>query len=372
MRVPFVDWPAAYKLQEEALDAAWWRINNEGQLLLRKDVEDFENNLAKLCGSKYAVAVNSGTDALWMALQIAGIGPGDEVITVSHTFIATIQAIERCGAAPVFVDVGLDELMDVTQIRSKITPKTKAILPVHLTGKMCDMGEIQAIAREYNLKVIEDAAQAFGATRDGNKSGSAGDFGCFSFYPFKILGCAGDGGAVTTNDVDYARRLRLMRNHGNVSQTGMDVGEKGEVRQGWNSRLDNLQAAILNVRLEMIDEIWSTRKKYAEMYDKGLRGLPITLPTQQEGRVYQEYVIQAENRAEVTKFLNERGIDVLPNLKQQEFKLKPNHIMWSDEVFPMTDHFTHTNIRLPIWPTLAVEQIEYVITTIRKFYEDRN
>lgn len=365
MIVKFVDWGAAYRKQKNELDAAWSRLNEEGQLLLRDEVEEFERSLARICGTKHAVGVNSGTDALWLALEAAGVGQGDEVITVSHTFVATIQAIERVGAKPVFVDVGPDELMDVSQIETKITDKTKAIIPVHLTGKVCDMESVMRLAKKHGLVVIEDAAQAFGASE------TVGDFGCFSFYPFKILGCAGDGGGITTNNEEYARKLRLLRNHGNVSQTGMDVGEKGDVRSGWNSRLDNIQAAVLNVRLKDIEGIWKRRKKFADMYTKGLKDV-VTVPTRQEDRVYQEYVIQVPNRVELTKYLNENGIEVLPNLKQQEAGLKPNHLVWSDESLPMTEHFTNTNLRLPIWPTLTEEQIEFVIATIRKFYENRN
>lgn len=362
MKVPFVDWNASYQLQKTELDALWERINTTGQLLLREEVENFEKTLAALASAKYAVGVNSGSDALLLALEACGIGKGDEVITVSHTFMATLQAIERVGATPVFVDVGEDELMDVTQIEEKITDKTKAILPVHLTGKVCDMVAITDIAEKHDLWVIEDSAQAFGA------AGLRGDLACYSFYPFKILGCAGDGGGIVTDSEELARKLRLLRNHGNVSQTGMDSGEKGEVKRGWNTRLDNLQAGILNVRIREIENIWSTRKKYAEIYDQELAGLPIALPTPQEGRVYQEYVVQVENRPEFVRFLNEHGVEVLPNLKQIEAGLKPNHLVWCDDKLPYTEMFTNNNVRLPIWPTLTEEQIYYVCDIIKQFY----
>ena len=362
MQVKFVDWGAAYNKQKELLDSVWNEVNSEGQLLLRDEVERFEHSLADITGSKYAIGVNSGSDALLLALESCGVGQGDEVITVSHTFMATLQAIERVGATPVFVDVGNDELMDIYKIEEKITDKTKAIIPVHLTGKVCDMDAITTIAEHYGLKVIEDAAQAFGA------STIKGDVMCFSFYPFKILGCAGDGGGITTNNEDIARKLRLLRNHGNVSQTGMDSGEKGEVKRGWNSRLDNLQAGILNVRLQDIVDIWNRREEIARMYDANLSDLPITLPTKQEGRVYQEYVIQVDNRPDFVRFLNEKGIEVLPNLKQIEAGLKPNHLVWTDEELPNTERLTKMNVRLPIWPTLSDEQIEYVIDTIHEYY----
>lgn len=362
MKVRFVDWGASYAYQKEELDAVWEMINTTGQLLLRDDVEQFEKSLATIAGARHAIGVNSGSDALLLALEACGVGEGDEVITVSHTFMATLQAIERVGATPVFVDVREDELMDVSQIEKQITKKTKAILPVHLTGKVCDMPEIIKIAEKHGLRVIEDSAQAFGA------AGLRGDVACYSFYPFKILGCSGDGGGIVTNRDDIARKLRLLRNHGNVSQTGMDSGEKGEVKRGWNSRLDNLQAAILNVRLKDIEHIWNTRKRYAEIYTQELDGLPLALPTPQEGRVYQEYVVQVENRPEFVRFLNENGVEVLPNLKQIESGLKPNHLVWSDDKLPFTEMFTNNNVRLPIWPTLTEEDIYYVCDTIKQFY----
>lgn len=361
-KVRFVDWGAAYAKQKKELDAVWEKINTEGQLLLRDDVEQFEKSLATICGADYAVGVNSGSDALLLALEACGIGKGDEVITVSHTFMATLQAIERVGAKPVFVDVGRDELMDVFHIEEKITDKTKAILPVHLTGKVCNMTVINELAKQYDLWVIEDSAQAFGASK------LTGDLACYSFYPFKILGCSGDGGGIVTSDKDLARKLRLLRNHGNVSQTGMDSGEKGEVRRGWNSRLDNLHAATLNVRLKEIKEIQDTRKRFAEIYDQELGELEwLTTPTPQEGRVYQEYVVQVPDRADFVRHLNENGVEVLPNLKQIEAGLKPNHLVWSEDILPNTKHFTETNVRLPIWPTLTEEDIYYVCDVIKRF-----
>lgn len=364
-KVKFVDWGASYAKQKKELDAVWEKINTEGQLLLRDDVEQFEKSLAVIAGADYAVGVNSGSDALLLALEACGIGKGDEVITVSHTFMATLQAIERVGATPVFVDVGNDELMDPFHIEDKITEKTKAILPVHLTGKVCNMSVINDIAKTYDLWVIEDSAQAFGASK------LTGDLACYSFYPFKILGCAGDGGGIVTSNPELARKVRLLRNHGNVSQTGMDVGEKGEVKRGWNSRLDNLHAATLNVRLKEIKDIQDTRKRFAEIYDTELKGIDgLTLPTPQEGRVYQEYVVQVHTRPSFVRFLNENGVEVLPNLKQIEAGLKPNHSAWSDETLFNTNRFTATNIRLPIWPTLTEEDIYYVCDVIKQYFQN--
>lgn len=245
-------------------------------------------------------------------------------------------------------------------------------MPVHLTGKTVNMVKVMEIALKHKLVVIEDAAQAFGAEMDNGMAGGVGDFGCFSFYPFKILGCPGDGGMITTNNEEYYQKLLLLRNHGNASQTGMEVGAKGRIREGWNSRLDNLHAGILDARFDLVGEILSRRDEIAWMYDEGLADIQeVNLPTQQDGRVYQEYVIQVADRQDFVAHLKEKGIEVLPNLTQITSGLKSNHIIWQPDLeLPMTDHFTQSNVRLPIWPTLTDEQIQYVIKTIKDYYAD--
>jgi len=214
MKVSFVNYRVQYKELKKEINKATQRVLSRGDLILRKDVEIFEKKLADFVGVKYAVGLNSGTDALFLSLKAAGIGKGDEVITVSHTFVASITVIVQAGAKPILVDVGNDFLMDAEKIEKVITKRTKAIIPVYLNGRMCDMERIMAIARKNELIVIEDAAQALGASFKNKKAGSFGLTGCFSFYPAKILGCFGDGGAVTTNNSKIAEKIRLFRDHG--------------------------------------------------------------------------------------------------------------------------------------------------------------
>jgi len=253
-KVPFVDYPLHYHRMEGEIDAAIKEVLSRGDLILREQLKRFEEDIADFIGTKYAVGVSSGTDALILSLRAAGIGPGDEVITVAHTFVATIAAIMHCGATPVLVDIGDGYNMNVDLLERAITPKTRAVIPVHLNGRMCDMNRVMEISKEHRLIVIEDAAQALGASVDGRRSGTSGLTGCFSFYPAKILGCAGDGGLVATNSDDMAAKIRLYRDHGTNRATG-DI-----LFYGFTNRLDNLQAAILNVKLKYLPQ-WIERRR---------------------------------------------------------------------------------------------------------------
>ena len=297
MKVPFVNYPLQYRNLKKEIDEAIQNTLERGDLILRGDVESFEKKLADFVGTKYAVALNSGTDALFLSLKAASIGKGDEVITVSHSFIASITAIVQSGATPILVEVREDFLMDMDKVEEAITPKTKAIIPVHLNGRTCDMEKLMAISEKHNLIVIEDAAQALGAEFNGKKAGSFGQTGCFSFYPAKILGCPGDGGAITTNSLEIAEKIRLLRDHGQKTKTEI-------VCYGWNSRLDNLQAAILNVKFKYLPEWIKRRREIAKIYDKGLSDIPrVKLPSDSDSGgkhfdVFQNYVIRAEKRDE--------------------------------------------------------------------------
>jgi len=241
-KVRFVNYPKQYRQLKKEFDGVFEEIMSGGAFILRRHLEEFEKRIAAYVGTKHAIGVNTGTDALYLSAHALGFGPGDEVITVSHTFVATIGAIVQCGARPVLVDITGDFNMDVDQIESAITPRTRGIIPVHLNGHACNMDKITAIAKKYNLKVIEDAAQALGAKYKGKRCASFGDTGIFSFYPAKMLGTAGDGGMVCTNDDMLARKLRAFRDNGRV--------ESVEVIEcfGWCTRLDNLHAAILNMK----------------------------------------------------------------------------------------------------------------------------
>ena len=363
-KVPFVAYKLQYRNIKKEIDRTISNVLLRGDLILRKDVEDFEKKLANFVGTKYAVGLNSGTDALFLSLLSAGIGKGDEVITVSHTFVASIAAIVQCGAKPVLVDVAEDFLMDMDKAEKAITSKTKAIIPVYLNGRMCDMDRLMRIAKKHNLIVIEDAAQSLGAKYKGKMAGSFGFSGCFSFYPAKILGCFGDGGAITTDNLKIAENIRYLRDHGQKSKTSI-------VFFGWNSRLDNLQAAILNVKFKYAPQWIERRREIAKIYDAGLKNIPqIKLPPQLDKThqdVFQNYVMRVQKRDELFQFLKEKGVETLikdpianhlhPQLGLSHFKL------------PLTEKLAKEVISLPMYSELTQKQIEYVIKSVQEFYE---
>ena len=363
-KVPFVNPGLQYRRLKKEILPLIDDVLLRGDLILRKDVEKFEKNWARFCQTKYAVGVNSGTDALFLSLKAAGVGKGDEIITVSHTFVASVAIIVHSGAKPILVDVGEDFLMDMEKVESAITKKTKAIIPVHLNGRVCDMERLMRIAKKYKLIVIEDAAQATGAKFDGKMAGSFGLAGCFSFYPFKVLGAFGDAGIVTTNDENLAQKIRLFRDHGQRTKTEI-------VCYGFNSRLDNIQAAILNVKFKYLPEWIKRRREIANLYYQGLSDIKeIKLPPRSDKRhfdVYQNYVLRASKRDELAVYLKERGVETLikdpialhhhPALGLSHFKL------------PYTEKLAKEVISLPMYPELTNEQVEYVINSIHNFYK---
>ncbi|MDO8486322.1 MAG: DegT/DnrJ/EryC1/StrS family aminotransferase [Candidatus Staskawiczbacteria bacterium] len=363
-KVPFVNYSLQYKNLEKEIDAAIKKVLSEGQLILREDVERFEKKLAEFLGVKYVVSLNSGTDALIFALKSAGIGPGDEVITVSHTFFATIEAIIHNGAKPVFVEVREDFLIDPNQIEERITKKTKAIIVVHYNGRMCEMDKIMEIANKHNLFVIEDSAQSLGATYNNKKAGSFGTAGCFSFYPAKILGTAGDGGAVCTNDEQIAEKARLLRGHGIKGKTEI-------VLYGFTSRLDNLQAAILNVKLPYLGDWIAKRREIAKRYQAGLSDLKeVKTPPHPEEipnfDVYQNYVLKAKKRNELYNYLKKQGVETL--IKDPVANHKHPGLGLEHFSLPYTEQLADEVISLPMYPELTNEQVDYVIKTVKEFY----
>jgi dTDP-4-amino-4,6-dideoxygalactose transaminase len=364
-QVRFVDYPEHYRrIWDETLASITDCLSN-GDLIMRQQVEDFEANLASFVGVNHAVSLNSGTDALFLSLKAAGIKPGDEVITVSHTFVATIAAIHYCGAKPVLIDVNEDMNMDVSQLEKVINSRTKAIIPVHLNGRICDMKPLMMIAEKYNLAVIEDSAQSLGATYYGKMAGSMGLTGCFSFYPAKILGCAGDGGALVTNNSNIAEMARLLRDHGYVRATGEIL------MYGYNSRLDNIQAAILNVKMKYLPQWIERRRKIAGMYQKGLEDISdiIRPPYEKNDKVhydaFQNYVIRSKKRDNLAKYLRESGVEILiswpvpthhhKNLGLSSFKL------------PKTEELSRTVISLPMFPEISNESIMNIIEIIHNY-----
>ncbi|RLB05275.1 MAG: DegT/DnrJ/EryC1/StrS family aminotransferase [Deltaproteobacteria bacterium] len=365
-KVRFVDMPKHYKSLRNEILAIVDEVLSRGDVILREDLRRFEEDFASFVGTRYAVGVNSGTDALFFSLRAAGVGSGDEVITVAHTFVATVAAIIHNRAVPVLVDVGKDFNMDMDKLEEAITPKTKAIVPVHLNGRLCDMKRLMSIAQRHNLIVIEDACQSLGARFRDKKAGSFGLTGCFSLYPFKMLGAFGDGGVVTTNDEELAEKIKLFRDHGQNRKTG-DV-----LFYGFNSRLDNLQAAILSLKLKYLPRWIEKRRRVAEIYRKGLSDIPqLKLPHfsgEEYFDVYQNYVIRAERRDELVKFLGEKGIEVLiswprPLHHHKGLNLRRFHLS-------ETERISKEVVSLPMNTEIDNEQVEYVIECIRDFYSN--
>ena len=366
-KVPFVNYPEHYR---RIWDEVMYEINealSNGDLIVRDQLENFEKDIASYIGTKYAIGVNSGTDALILSLMAAGIGRGDEVITVAHTFVATIASIAHCGARSVLIDVGDDMNMDVNLIEQAITPRTKAIIPVHLNGRLCDMKRIMEIAEDHDLLVVEDAAQALGASLDEKKGGSFGLTGCFSFYPAKILGCAGDGGLVSTNDEVIADKVRLLRDHGLRRSTGEIIF------YGFTSRLDNIQAAILSIKLRQLPEWIKRRRTLSRMYYQELSKIDDNLllppyPDEDDNffDVYQNYVIRTVERDKLKNYLNKFGIETIvswpiPLHKQRYLKLGLFNL-------PKTEKISDEVISLPMYPELLDTDIFYIVNILKKYF----
>jgi len=308
-RVPFVDPQAHYRKLKTEIDFAIIDCLTKGDLVYRQQLRDFEQQLAAFVGVKYAIGVNSGYHALHFSLLAAGIRPGDEVITVAHTFVATVSAIVHCGAKPILIDVGADYNINPDLLEKAIGPKTKAIVPVHLNGRICNMDAIMSIANRHGLKVIEDAAQALGASFMGKKAGSFGVSGCFSFYPFKILGAFGDGGAITTDDPEVARVASLLRYNG-------EDRVSGEYHyHGYTALLDNVQAAVLDVKLRHLPAWIQHRRQVARLYQDSLQGCHDLILPHFDGEpffdVFQNYVIRSRKRDELREYLRQEGVETL-------------------------------------------------------------
>lgn len=363
MTVPFVDLKAQHDLLEQELNEAIQRVMTRSWFILGEELEAFEAEFATYCGVKHCVGVGSGTEALHLALLACGIGVGHEVITVSHSFIATALAVAWTGATPVFVDIDSDSYtIDPAQIAHAITPKTRAILPVHLYGQCADMDPILAVAAEHNLYVVEDAAQAHGALYKGNKAGSLGHLGCFSFYPAKNLGACGDAGAVVTRDLQLDRKLRSLRNYGQSSKYHHET-------MGFNSRLDELQAAILLTKLPHLDTWNDSRVNAGERYRSTLekRFCP---PKMKVGCVpnYHLFVIQSDDRDGLQQHLRRHSIETLihypvPIHKQAVFSELPHR----NCDLPITECLAQRVLSLPLFPTISEDQLAHVSACVNSF-----
>lgn len=362
-RVPFVDPREHYRRYKAEIDFAFTDTLSKGDLVQRQQLRTFEGNVAGYAGTNYAVGVNSCYHAMHFSLLAAGIGPGDEVITVGHTFVATVSAIVHAGATPVLVDVSDDFNMDADQLEPAITRRTRAILPVHLNGRVCKMDRICEIAGRHNLVVIEDAAQAMGASYKGQRAGSFG-IGCFSFYPFKLLGGYGDGGAVTTNDRQVARFMTLVRFNGEDRETGEFH------HHGYTALLDNVQAAILDVKLRHLDEWIEHRRKTARLYNAALEGIEeLTLPPfDGNGHFdcFQNYVVRASRRDELRGFLRDNGVETLVHWPKPMWAHAGLQI--ADPHLPRTQRLCDEVISLPMSAETTDEHVGITAACIREFF----
>ncbi len=355
---------AQYAAHRAEIDAALQRVLDKGWYILGEDVERFEAEFAAYIGVGYAIGVGSGTEALHVALAACGLGPGDEVITVAHTAVATVSAIELAGAVPVLVDIEPDGFtLDPRQLDRAISPRTKAVIPVHLYGQPADLGAILPIAQRYGLRVIEDCAQAHGATYRGKRVGSWGDIACFSFYPTKNLGALGDGGMVVTDDPELAKQARLLREYGWAERYVSHI-------PGWNSRLDEVQAAVLRVKLRYLDADNAARTRLAECYDLELAHTRLTLPKHRPdaAHVYHLYVVRSPRRDELQTFLKSRGVGALvhypvPVHQQPAYR---GRLRGGDRL-PETERAAREVLSLPLYPELSEAERRIVIEAIKAF-----
>lgn len=360
--VPFLDLKAQYSNIQSEVDAAVLGVLASTNYVLGPAVSDFEAKFAAYCGVQHAVAVNTGTSALHLALLAAGIGSGDEVITVSMTFVATTAAVLYAGATPVFIEVDpATWVMDPAKIEAAITPRTKAILPVHLHGRMADMTAITAIAEKHGLKIIEDAAQSHGAEHAGRRAGSFGAIGCFSFYPGKNLGAYGEGGAAVTNDAELAHKMRVLRDWG-------QEGKYNHVVQGFNYRMDGVQGAVLGVKMRYIEDWTESRRAHVARYAEGLADTGLGLPASEgnDRHVWHVYAVRSKERDKLAADLNQRGIATgihypVPVHLQKAYAdagVKPRDLR-------MSETLALEFLSLPMYPEMNEGQIAEVVAAVR-------
>ena len=354
-----------YQEIQGPIDEAIARVLSRGWFILGPEVEAFEAVFADFVGVPYCIGCASGTEAIALALMACDVGPSDEVITVAHTAVPTVTAISMTGARPVFVDIHSETcLMDVAQVEAAITRHTRAIVPVHLYGQCADMEPLLALSQRYGIPIIEDCAQAHGAQYKGRRAGSIGKLGAFSFYPSKNLGCYGDGGAVVTGDSDLAQQLKMLRNYGQRQRYYHET-------KGLNSRLDEIQAAILGVKINHLDRWNKRRQSIARIYNDGLRELPVTIPTEAKHaeHIYHLYVIQVEQRDALQEYLAQRGVQALvhypiPVHRQTAYAdlgIGPGSL-------PVTECVAERVLSLPMYPQIGDDEIFAVIESIVRFF----
>lgn len=363
-KIPFLDLAAHHAPLRAEFDAAIGEVIDQGAFAGGPVVEQFETEFASFCDSRYAIGLGSGTEALWFALLACGVGPGDEVITVPSTFMATAEAITYTGATPVFVDIDESSYtMDAAQLPGALTPRTKAIIPVHLFGQAADMDPILSFGRTHDLSVIEDAAQAHGTRYQGRRVGPLGDMGCFSFYPGKNLGAFGEAGAIVTNDEGLAEKIRILRDHGQVRKYHHAV-------VGWNGRMDGIQAAVLRIKLRHLDRNNQSRRDRARQYGEELIGLDEVLRPAEAGygrHTYHIYAVRVRERDEMIRSLESQGIGCgihypIPVHLQDAYK----SLGYERGAFPVSERTSGEFVSLPMFPELTEDQVRRVASAIKK------
>ena len=366
MKVPFLNLGPIHKALRAEMVDRFKRIYDSNWFVLGEQLHDFENNYAKFNNTNYALGVSNGLDALYLSLKALGIGEGDEVIVPANTFIASILAVSYVGATPIFVEPRITTYnINPDNIEEAISSRTKAVMPVHLYGQACEMDAILAIAKKHDLYVIEDNAQAHGASFKKKKTGSWGVINATSFYPGKNLGALGDGGAITTDDQELAEKIKMLRNYGSKEKYKHDI-------IGYNKRLDELQAAFLNVKLQYLNEWTKERQKIASEYDKRLNGIgDLILPNLHPDsvHVYHLYVVRTEKRNALKEYLSNNQVDTLihypipPHLQKAYSKLR-----YDLGDFPITEELSRTVLSLPLWPGMKDKHINYIIKKIKFFF----
>lgn len=362
MKVPFLDLKAHHQPIREQLDAAIAQVVDAGAFAGGPFVATFEKEFAAFSGAQYSIGLGNGTDALWLSLLALGVEPGDEVITSPSTFMATAEAISFCGARPVFVDIEEQTYtLDPALLEKAITPRTKAIIPVHLFGQMANMAPILAIAARHGIPVVEDACQAHGACQNNLKAGTVGVTGCFSFYPGKNLGALGEAGGVITNDVELKRKIEVLRDHGQSRKYFHSA-------IGWNARMDGIQGAVLSVKLKQLAAGNERRRQHAALYSELLADLPVVLPVEATGNyhVYHVFAVRVAARDQVLQALTNAGIGCgihypVPVHLQEAYRLLGH----GPGSFPVAEQCAREFLSLPMYPELTPEQIHLVVSELK-------
>tara|TARA_B110000008_G_C16977082_1_gene566320 strand:- start:4801 stop:5913 length:1113 start_codon:yes stop_codon:yes gene_type:complete len=363
--IPFFNYKSLYAENKKELLDIFDDVSGRGAFIMQSDLSEFESNLCLFTGAKYSLGVANATDALELLLIAGGITLNNEVIICSHTMIATASAIKSVGAIPIPIEAGIDHLMDVNLIENAITENTKAIMPTQLNGRVCNMDVISEIAKKYELKIIEDSAQALGASYKNKAAGTFGLGGCISFYPAKVLGCFGDGGAILTNNEEIYNTVKLLRDHGRADDGNISIW-------GFNSRLDNLQAAILNFFLKKFDFIIERRRSIANQYNERLKILnslvlpPPPLDDSNHFDIFQNYEIEVDNRDDFREYLSSNGIGTLIQWggnAVHEFK-----DLGFEQSLPFTEAMMRRSIMLPLNMSLTDEELDYICNTIERYF----